>query len=100
MAKVWVYAEVGPDGPHPASLELVTKARSIADTVEAVALGPGATQAAAALGDHGARTVFASDDPVYDEYLAQPAAHALAGLIQAHRPNIVLFATSYDSRDV
>ena len=58
MAKVWVYAEVGPDGPHPASLELLTKARSVADTVEAVALGPGATQAAAALGDHGAQTVL------------------------------------------
>jgi electron transfer flavoprotein alpha subunit len=100
VAKVWVYAEVGPEGPHPASLELVTKARSFADTVEAVALGPGAAQAAAALGDHGARTVFASDDPVYDEYLAQPAAYTLAGLVQEHRPNMVLFATSYDSRDV
>src|SRR5438093_4567563 len=100
MAKVWVYAEVGPDGPHPASLELLTKARSIADTVEAVALGPGATQAAAALGDHGAQTVFASDDPLYAEYLAQPAAHALVGLIEEHRPNMVLFATTYDSRDV
>jgi electron transfer flavoprotein alpha subunit len=100
VAKVWVYAEVGPEGPHPASLELLTKARSIADTVEAVALGPGATEAAAALGDHGAQAVFASDDPVYAEYLAQPAAHTLSGLIQEHRPNMVLFATTYDSRDV
>jgi len=100
VAKVWVYAEVGPEGPHPASLELLTKASSIADTVEAVALGPGATQAAASLGDHGAQAVFASDDPVYAEYLAQPAAHTMAGLIAEHRPNMVLFATTYDSRDV
>src|SRR6266511_1073128 len=67
---------------------------------EAVALGPGAARAAEALGDHGAKTVFASDDPVYAEYPAQPAAHALMGLIQDHRPNMVLFATTYDSRDV
>ncbi|HEY8201315.1 MAG TPA: electron transfer flavoprotein subunit alpha/FixB family protein [Actinomycetota bacterium] len=100
MSTVWVYAEVGPDGPHPASLELLTKARSVGDTVEAVALGPGATQAAEALGGHGAQRVFASDDPVYAEYPAQPAVHALVGLIQEHRPNMVLFATTYDSRDV
>jgi electron transfer flavoprotein alpha subunit len=100
VAKVWVYAEVGADGPHPASLELLTKARSVGDTVEAVALGPGATNAAKALGEHGAQTVFASDDPVYAEYVTQPAAHALAGLIQEHQPNMVLFATTYDSRDV
>jgi electron transfer flavoprotein alpha subunit len=100
VATVWVYAEVGPDGPHPASLELLTKARSVGDTVEAVALGPGASDAAEALGGHGAQRVFASDDPVYAEYPAQPAVHALVGLIQEHRPNMVLFATTYDSRDV
>jgi electron transfer flavoprotein alpha subunit len=100
VAKVWVYTEVGADGPHPTSLELLTKARSVGDTVEAVALGPGATNAAQALGDHGAQTVFASDDPVYAEYVAEPAAHALARLILEHGPNMVLFATTYDSRDV
>ncbi len=100
MAKVWVYADIGPEGPRPSALELLTKARDLADTVEAVALGPGATGAAAALGDYGAKTVYASDDPVFGEYLGQPAAHVLARLVAEHVPNLIMFATTYDSRDV
>jgi electron transfer flavoprotein alpha subunit len=99
VAKIWVFAEVGPDGPAPAALELLTKARELGDA-EAVALGPGATAAVGALGDHGARTVFASDDPVYDEFLAQPAAQAMHALVQQHAPDLILFATAYASRDV
>jgi electron transfer flavoprotein alpha subunit len=100
MAKVWVFAEIGPDGPAPTALELLTKARDLGDTVEAIALGPGSSDGAAALGEHGAQTVYTSDDPVYDEYLAQPAAHALYTLVQEHAPDLILFATSYASRDV
>ena len=100
MSTVWVYADVGRSGPSPTALELLTKARSLADTVEAVALGPGATEAAGALGEHGAHSVYASDDPVFADCLGQPAAHVLAGLVAEHLPNLLLFATSYDSRDV
>ena len=100
MAKVWVFAEVTSDGPAPAALELLAKARELGDQVEAVALGPGATAAAAALAEHGAQTVFASDDPVYEGFLAQPATHALHSLIDAHAPDLILFATTYVSRDV
>ena len=100
MAKVWVFAEVTPDGPAPAALELLAKARELGDQVEVVALGPGATAAAPTLGEHGAQTVFASDEPVYEEFLAQPATHALHTLIDAHAPDLILFATTYASRDV
>ena len=100
MASVWVYAEVGPEGPATSALELLTKARSLADEVAAVALGPGAADAAVALGAHGATTVFASDDPVFADVVARPAAHALAELIGRHRPNMVLFPTSHEGRDV
>ena len=100
MPKVWVYAEVSPDGkPDTAALELLTKARELGD-VEAVALGPGATQAAPALGEYGAAAVYASDDDVYADFLAQPAAQALYELCQQHQPDLILFATNYDSRDI
>ena len=78
MAKVWVFAEVTPDGPAPAALELLAKARELGDQVEAVALGPGRHRARRRRSASTApQTVFASDDPVYEEFLAQPAAHAL-----------------------
>ncbi len=100
MAKIWVYAEVTPDGNvDAAALELLTKARELGDA-EAVALGPGATQAASKLGEYGATTVYASDDEVYADYVAQPAAQALYELVQQHQPDLILFATDYDSRDI
>jgi electron transfer flavoprotein alpha subunit len=101
VSKVWVYTDVSPDGKaHPGSLELLTKARELGDEVAAVALGPGATQAAQALGEYGAQTVFASDDEVYAEHPNQPRAHALYQLVQEHQPDLILFAQTYDSRDV
>ena len=99
MATVWVYAEVTPEGPSTTALELLTKARALGDAA-AVALGPGATASASALGEYGAKTVYASDDAVYADALGQPAAHALHRLIEQHRPDLILFSTSYDARDV
>ncbi|MDQ3915239.1 MAG: electron transfer flavoprotein subunit alpha/FixB family protein [Actinomycetota bacterium] len=101
MSTIWVYAEVTPDGGvDTAALELLTKARELGDEVAAVALGPGATDAAGKLGEYGAATVYASDDDVYADYVAQPAAQALYELVQEHSPDLILFATDYDSRDI
>jgi electron transfer flavoprotein alpha subunit len=101
MGKIWVFAEVTPEGnADTTALEILTKARSLGGDLEAVALGPGATQAAKELGEYGASTVYASDDDVYSDYVAQPAAHALHELAQQHSPELILFAQQYDSRDI
>jgi electron transfer flavoprotein alpha subunit len=98
---IWVYAEVKPDRSiDPSALELLTKARSLGAAVEAVALGPGASDAAPTLGEYGAETVYSADDPEYLEYLAQPAAFVLHSLVQQHQPELILFGPTYDSRDV
>ncbi|MGH2701867.1 MAG: electron transfer flavoprotein subunit alpha/FixB family protein [Actinomycetota bacterium] len=99
MAKIWVFAELHDGGVDSSALEILAKARELGDA-EAVALGPGATDAAKELGEHGAATVFASDDEVYSDFVAQPAAEALHQLVQQHSPDLVLFATNYDSRDI
>jgi electron transfer flavoprotein alpha subunit len=100
MAKIWVYAEVANGKLDPTALELLTKARSLDGEVEAVALGPGATDAAGPLGEHGATTVYASDDQVFDDFIAQPHAEALHQLVQEHSPELIVFPTNYDARDV
>src|SRR5712691_6607224 len=99
LSKVWVFAEVGPTGTSPSALELLTKARMLGEA-EAVALGPGATDAAPALGEHGAQRVHASDDRVFGDCLAQPAAHALHSLVERNGPDLILFPSTYDARDV
>jgi electron transfer flavoprotein alpha subunit len=100
MTTVWVYAEVTPAGPRASAFELLAKARALGEDVAAVALGPGATDAAPALGRHGAATVYASDDPAYEDGLGRPQAHALEALARAHGPDLILFSTGYDARDV
>jgi electron transfer flavoprotein alpha subunit len=100
MAGVWVYAQVTPDGAHPSALELLTKARSLGDDVAAVALGPGATAAAAALGSHGATTLYANDDEVFADRPGRPAAHTLKALIDQHEPALLLLPGTYEGRDV
>jgi electron transfer flavoprotein alpha subunit len=100
MGATWVYAEVTPDGASQGALELLTKARSLGGDVAAVALGPGATSAAEALGAHGAATVYASDDQVFADRPGRAAARTLHALIAQHQPSLLLFEGSYDARDV
>ncbi|MGZ4108672.1 MAG: electron transfer flavoprotein subunit alpha/FixB family protein [Actinomycetota bacterium] len=100
MGATWIWAELDGGRLNPTVLELVTKARNLGQPVEAVALGPGATDAVAELGAHGASRVFVSDDPVFEEHPAQPAAHTLHALIGQHNPSLLLFPTTYDARDV
>jgi electron transfer flavoprotein alpha subunit len=99
MAKIWVYAEHAQGRPAATSLELLTRARELGE-VEAVALGPGARDAAATLGTHGARRVLLNEDAAFAEYLAEPATDCLAALLPREAPDLVLFAFSADSREV
>ena len=99
MPKIWVYAELNGGGLAATSLELLSRAREIGD-VDAVALGPGAGGAAAALGRHGARRVLLNEDSVFAEYLAEPATDCLAALVPQESPDAILFAFSADSREV
>lgn len=99
MPKVWVYAELSGGRLQPITLELLAAARELGD-VEVVALGAGATASGDALGEHGARRVFASDDKAFDEYLAEPATDTLATLVEQHHPDLILFGFTNDSREV
>ena len=101
MPGVWVNAEIGHDGRvDPSVLGLLTAAREVSDVVAAVALGPGALAAVDALAEHGAGTVFVSEDAVFPEYPGEPAAYVLARLVDENSPALVLFGPSYDSRDI
>ena len=59
--KIWVFAESEGDKPTTATLELLTKAREIADTVEAVYVGKNGDAIAPQLGEYGAAKVFTAD---------------------------------------
>ncbi len=96
---ILVSAETTPDGVDPATLELLTAARAVSDDVTAVAMGPAASRIAPIVGAHGASTLFVYEaDTVVGA--SRAAAHVLAGLVAERAPELVLFTTSYDARDV
>jgi electron transfer flavoprotein alpha subunit len=97
LPKVWVYAE-GEDGKATsATLELLTKAREIGDTVEAVYSGADADTIAPQLGEYGATKVHSVD---HGSSLSGVVGGALlAKLVADEQPDLILFAQSYDGRD-
>jgi electron transfer flavoprotein alpha subunit len=97
LAKVWVFAEAEGDKPATSTLEMLTKAREIADVVECVFVGGNADALAGALGEHGATKVYAVDPG--DALPGVVGAAALQGLVEASSPDLVLFAQTYDGRD-
>ena len=97
IGKVWVFAEAEDDKPVTSTLELLTKAREIGDTVEAVYVGANADALAGSLGEHGATKVHAVDPG--DALPGVVGAAALAKLVEAEQPDLILFAQTYDGRD-
>ncbi len=65
-----------------------------------VLLGPAPDDAVQTLANHGASKIYRSADAVYKDYLTLPAAETVAGLIQKHKPAVMLFASSYAGRDL
>jgi electron transfer flavoprotein alpha subunit len=102
LNKIWVFAEIAGGKLAPTALELLTKARSLgAGTLEAVCFGPDAEAISGELGAYGAATVYVSSDSAFNDLLfGGPAADTLAGLVEEHKPDLILFGGSYSSRDV
>src|SRR5580658_6367381 len=100
IEKVWVLAEAGEGGPTPVTLELLSEARSVAGTVEAVAWGADTASLAGALGEYGATTVYDVGD-LGGALPGAPVASALAALIEGgNAPDAILIPATYDGRDV
>jgi electron transfer flavoprotein alpha subunit len=104
VGEVWVWVEVDDARPAEVSLELLGRARELADRlrtrVGAVVCGAGVTELGPGLIAHGADTVYAADHPDLAAYLAQPYARLLTELIRARKPQIVLYGATTAGRDL
>jgi electron transfer flavoprotein alpha subunit len=98
--KIWVLAEVADGKPITASLELISHARSLAGTVEAVAWGEDTAAVAGTLGEYGATVVHDVGD-LSGALPGAPVAAALAAAVEAGGgPDAILFPATYDGRDI
>ncbi len=99
LSTVWVLAEARDGKVLPITLEILAKARELADNVEAVYGGDGAA-VAAELGAHGATKVHATGD-LGGALPGVPVAAAIAAAVDGGAaPDLIMFGTTYDGRDV
>src|SRR2546423_6701439 len=99
LSTIWVHAEIGGDKPSSITLELITKARELAGTVEAFYAGENAEAVAAELGKYGVSKLHTIDTQGHLQGV--PVASAVAAAIQGgNAPDLVMFGTTYDGRDV
>ncbi len=101
---VWVLAEHDGDALHPVSLELVGKARELADQlgeeVAAVVMGASVEQFAAPLIAGGADAVHVIEHELLSPYFTRPTAIAAAQVVTAAKPSILLCGATHQGRDL
>ncbi|MDT0415165.1 electron transfer flavoprotein subunit alpha/FixB family protein [Streptomyces sp. DSM 41982] len=99
MAEVLVYVDHVDGAVRKPTLELLTLARRLGEPV-AVALGAGAAQTAATLGEHGATRVLTSEASEYADYLVVPKVDALQAAVEAVSPAAVLVSSSAEGKEI
>jgi electron transfer flavoprotein alpha subunit len=98
IGDVWVFAQ-GKDGAaSSATLELLTKARSLGGNVTAFVAGD-ASSLAAQLGEYGAQKVYATGDLGGALPGASAAAAMQAVIAGGDSPDLILFPQNYEGRD-
>lgn len=94
----WVFAEQRNGELHEVGLELLGKARELADQaksrVTAVLLGHNVRPLAQALVDHGADSVLVADSPVLETYRLLPYVRIIGGCIRKHHPEVFLLGAT------
>ncbi|MEN9445080.1 MAG: hypothetical protein RIS47_1971 [Bacteroidota bacterium] len=104
MNNIFVYCEIEDGIVVDVSLELVSKARKLANElgvkVEAVAIGSQLGQIATQIIPYGADVVLRADDPRLDPFTTMPHTEIIKYLIETRKPQIVLFGASSAGRDL
>ena len=99
LNNIWVFAQVANGAPTTGTLELLTKARSLGGTLSAFVGGDGAA-VAAALGEYGATTVYATGD-LGGKLPGVAVSSAMKAVIDGgNAPDLIIFPQSYEGRDV
>ena len=97
LNNIWVFAQAANGAPTSATLELLTKARSLSSNVTAFIAGSGAE--AAALGEYGATAVLAVE--IGKNLPGVAIASALKSVIDGgNTPDLIMFPQNTEGRDI
>ncbi len=104
MNNLFVFCELDEGKPVDVSLELLTKGRSLANTLgcrlEAVVLGSGIDGIENELFPYGADVVHVADNPELEHYRTMPYTSVIAGLFRQEQPQIALMGATTAGRDL
>jgi len=96
---VWVFAQGTNGAPTTATLELLTKARSLGGSLAAFVAGDGA-EIASALGEYGASKVYSTGDLGGALPGVAVGAAMASQIATGDAPDLILFPQNYEGRDV
>ncbi|MDX9772799.1 MAG: electron transfer flavoprotein subunit alpha/FixB family protein, partial [Bacteroidales bacterium] len=104
MNNLFVFCELDEGRPAEVSLELLTKGRSLSNTLgcrlETVVLGSGLEGIENELFPYGVDVVHVADDPVLEYYRTLPYAAVIAGLFRHEKPQVALMGATTAGRDL
>lgn len=104
MNNIFVYIEIEGQKVADVSLELLTKARSLAQTlgckVEAIAIGHNIAGIENQLAQYGADIVHIADGEELAPYRTLPHTSVICGVFEQEKPQIALFGASSVGRDL
>jgi electron transfer flavoprotein alpha subunit len=98
LNNIWVFGQVSNGAPTSGTLELVSKARTLAPNV-VVFTGNGGGDAAASVGAHGATKVYVAEHGPHLPGVAVSAAMK-AVIDGGESPDLIMFPQNYEGRDV
>ena len=102
--EVWVFAEQHNGQLEDTPVELMSKARCLADTLgvqlAAVVLGDNVKELAKKMIYYGADKVYLAQDPMLGTYQTNSYAKVMYGLIHKYEPQIVLYGATIAGRDL
>ncbi|MEJ2701772.1 MAG: electron transfer flavoprotein subunit alpha/FixB family protein [Sedimentisphaerales bacterium] len=102
--EVWIFGEQHEGRLEDTPLELMSKARHLADTLSvklaAVLLGDGVKGLATTLIHGGADKVYVAEHPMLRAYQTNSYAKIMCDLIHKHEPQIVLYGATVAGRDL
>ncbi len=99
ISNIWVFAQGNNGAPTTATLELLTKARTLGGSVTAFVAGDG-SGIAAALGEYGAAKVYSTGDLGGNLPGVAVSAAMQTVISGGDAPDLVLFPQNYEGRDV
>jgi electron transfer flavoprotein alpha subunit len=101
---IWVFVEQDEGVIEESSLEVLTRAREVAEArggvVTGVLLGSNVASKAPALGRYGAHRVIVVEDPLLAYYHSEAYAQVMERLVRERDPDILLASATRNARDL